>query len=70
MRPLIQARLVHKTSIVEDIHVNYFLGLIMGYVVHDALKPTAVGRVLDKVSLPGDLLVKSAEPSANEDPSP
>lgn len=37
--------------------MNYLLGALLGYIVHDALKPTVVGKVLDKVSLPGDLLV-------------
>ena len=30
--------------------------VVLGYIIHDALQPTIVGKVLDKVSLPGDLL--------------
>lgn len=45
-------------------NMNYLLGLVLGYVIHDAIKPTVVGKVLDKVSLPGDLLSK-----AGSDPS-
>lgn len=30
--------------------------LILGYIVHDAVQPTAVGKALDKVSLPNDLI--------------
>lgn len=37
--------------------MNYLLGMLLGYIVHDALKPTIVGKVLDKVSLPGDLII-------------
>lgn len=36
--------------------MNYLLGMVMGYIIHDALKPTAIGKVLDKVSLPSDLI--------------
>lgn len=38
--------------------MNIVLGILFGYIIHDAVKPTAVGQVLDKVSLPSDLLVK------------
>lgn len=31
--------------------------VILGYVIHDAVQPTAVGKILDKVSLPSDLIV-------------
>lgn len=34
-----------------------FLGALFGYVIHDAVKPTAVGEVLDKLALPEDLFV-------------
>lgn len=36
--------------------MNLLIGMILGYIVHDAVQPTAVGKVLDKVSLPADLL--------------
>lgn len=34
-----------------------FLGALFGYIVHDAVQPTVVGEVLDKLALPKDLLV-------------
>lgn len=37
--------------------MNYLLGALLGYIVHDALQPTAVGKVLDKLALPNDLFV-------------
>ena len=37
--------------------MNAIIWLTLGYVIHDALQPTAVGEVLDKISLPADLLV-------------
>lgn len=37
------------------------LTLIYGYIIHDAVQPTVVGRVLDKVALPADLLVAKEE---------
>lgn len=36
--------------------MNLIIGIIFGYVIHDAVQPTVVGKVLDKVSLPADLL--------------
>lgn len=36
--------------------------LCLGYIIHDALQPTVVGKVLDKVSLPSNLLTVD-EPS-------
>lgn len=36
--------------------MDKLLMLILGYIVHDAVQPTAIGKVLDKVSLPKDLL--------------
>lgn len=42
--------------------MSYLLGVILGYIIHDAVQPTAIGSVLDKVSLPGDLF---AEKGAN-----
>lgn len=38
--------------------MNLLLGMLFGYIVHDAVQPTVVGEVLDKLSLPKDLLVK------------
>lgn len=40
--------------------MNYLLGMVLGYIIHDAVQPTAVGTVLDKLSLPANLLVKEA----------
>ena len=37
--------------------MNWLLGAIMGYIIHDAVQPTKVGEVLDKVSLPSNLFV-------------
>lgn len=39
--------------------MNWIIGALFGYIIHDAVQPTAVGQILDKVSLPADLLVKS-----------
>lgn len=39
--------------------MNTLINIILGYVIHDAIQPTAVGKVLDKVSLPADLIVSS-----------
>lgn len=39
--------------------MNWFLGALVGYIIHDAIQPTAVGQILDKVSLPADLIVKN-----------
>lgn len=41
--------------------MNYLLGMLLGYIIHDAVQPTVVGQVLDKVSLPADLLTSSKE---------
>lgn len=41
--------------------MNYILGMIVGYIIHDAVQPTVVGKVLDKVSLPADLIVTPEE---------
>lgn len=47
--------------------MNIVLGMVLGYIVHDAVQPTAVGKVLDKVSLPPDLFVSQPEePSTQE----
>lgn len=40
--------------------MNYLLGMVLGYIIHDAVQPTAVGAVLDEISLPSDLIVKEA----------
>lgn len=46
--------------------MNWILGVLAGYIIHDAVQPTRVGKVLDKVSLPADLLVKKeSEESTN-----
>lgn len=37
--------------------MNYLLGALLGYIIHDAVQPTTVGQVLDKISLPSDLFV-------------
>lgn len=34
-----------------------FLGALFGYIIHDAVQPTVVGEVLDKLALPEDLFV-------------
>lgn len=39
--------------------MNYLLGMLFGYIIHDALKPTAVGKILNEVSFPADMFVKS-----------
>lgn len=44
--------------------MNYILGMLLGYIVHDAVQPTPVGKVLDKMALPADLFTTSA---SNED---
>lgn len=41
--------------------MNIIISMIVGYIIHDAVQPTAVGKVLDKVALPADLFVKEAE---------
>lgn len=46
--------------------MNWILGMLVGYVIHDAVQPTPVGKVLDKVSLPADLFTKKeGEESSN-----
>lgn len=44
--------------------MNWILGMIAGYIIHDAVQPTAVGEVLDKVALPADLFVSKDAQSA------
>lgn len=41
--------------------MNWLLGAIVGYCLHDALQPTAVGQVLDNLALPADTFVKQEE---------
>lgn len=38
--------------------MQVLIGLIFGYIIHDAVQPTAGGQLLDKMSLPSDFLVK------------
>lgn len=45
--------------------MNWLLGMCLGYIVHDAVKPTVVGKVLDKMSLPSDLIVAPREETPN-----
>lgn len=35
--------------------MNWLLGMAVGYIIHDAVQTTSVGKMLDKVSLPADL---------------
>lgn len=37
--------------------MNWFLGAILGYVIHDAVQPTVVGKALDKLALPSNLFI-------------
>lgn len=41
--------------------MNYLLGMVLGYIIHDAVQPTVIGKVLDKVSLPADLIVSGED---------
>lgn len=41
--------------------MKYLLGALFGYMIHDAVQPTAVGGVLDKLVLPADLFVDSTK---------
>lgn len=43
--------------------MNGIMNIILGYIIHDAIQPTVVGQVLDKVSLPADLIVSADAPS-------
>lgn len=45
--------------------MNWLLGAIVGYCLHDALQPSPIGKVLDKVSLPSDTFVKPEEENEN-----
>lgn len=39
--------------------MKLILGMLLGYMIHDAVQPTAVGEVLDKVALPADLFTST-----------
>lgn len=41
--------------------MDYLLGALIGYLIHDAVQPTIVGEVLDKIALPADLIVNNKE---------
>lgn len=41
--------------------LELLMGTILGYIVHDAVKPTPVGKVLDKIALPSDLFVSDPD---------
>lgn len=36
--------------------MNLIIGALIGYIIHDAVQPTVVGQMLDKVSLPANLI--------------
>lgn len=44
--------------------MNWILGMVLGYIVHDAVKPTVVGQTLDKLALPADLFTKEGSSDA------
>lgn len=50
--------MINYLNLQEENKMNYLFGVLLGYIAHDAIKPTAIGKVLDKVSLPSDLIVK------------
>lgn len=35
--------------------MHLIVGMLVGYIIHDAVQPTVVGQALDKISLPSDL---------------
>lgn len=39
--------------------LNLVAGALIGYVIHDAVQPTAVGKALDKIALPSDLFTST-----------
>lgn len=47
--------------------MNILLGMLLGYIAHDAIQPTPVGKVLDKIALPSDLLVTEITSEAPSD---
>lgn len=50
----------------QGVIMDYLLGAVLGYLIHDAVQPTVVGKVLDKISLPADLIVSSNKPNKPE----
>lgn len=44
--------------------MNWILGMVLGYIIHDAVQPTVVGQTLDKLALPNDLFVKKESSDA------
>lgn len=44
--------------------MDYLLGALLGYIIHDAVQPTVVGKVLDKVALPADLINSTVKETA------
>lgn len=48
--------------------MQQLLMIILGYVIHDAIQPTLVGEVLDKLALPADLLMKTKGETDAQDP--
>lgn len=49
------------TQLKREARMKLFFGMLLGYVVHDAIQPTPVGEVLDKILLPADLFVTPEE---------
>lgn len=45
--------------------MNWLLGIVVGYIIHDAVQPTAVGQVLDKIALPSDLIVTNPQEASD-----
>lgn len=45
--------------------MNWLLGVVVGYIIHDAVQPTVVGQVLDKIALPGDLIVTNPQETSD-----
>lgn len=41
--------------------MNELLMVVLGYIIHDAVQNTAVGKVLDKVALPADMFSSGEE---------
>lgn len=46
--------------------LNWIFGAIGGYLLHDAIQPTAVGEVLDKMAAPKDLFVTPKDEGGSE----
>lgn len=45
--------------------MDYLLGALIGYLIHDAVQPTIVGEVLDKIALPADLISSKGKSDDN-----